>query len=566
MRPELFTEAAEIFLKVCDLKPAERTSALDTACSGNAPLREEVESLLAHDCGSEPAARKPLVIPDYELLRVIGRGGFGEVWLARNKLDRQHCAVKLFRTAAPIEVDGLCQYKRRVAEHPHLVPILHAGEAEGTCYCVMPLADDACASSPLVDPEQYEPMTLAGSLQRQGRLPVEEVVAIGKQMLSALGHLHSKGAHHGDVKPANIMKVRGRWQLGDQGLVGALEADRPRGFSPHYCPPEGPGGAGGDLYALGVTLLQLATGEPPDRLDEVLAGRLKIPGNEAWAAQLTSIIRRALAKEPAQRFRSARDMLDALEAIKPGGRSRIRLAVAATLLVVVGASVIVATSRPWVDSKATASPDGNAGPPVSSLPVPIEIGLRVVLFRGESFDLVGEIGLPLVEARYDDSAEVLVEFSEPAYCYVLALNPDGLVQRCYPPDDQTPPQLQRTLTAPVLEDGTPAYLGLNDAAGAQAFVVAASRDPLPPYAEWIGGFGELPWRRFQTDGVWQFDGERLEPLSALRGELRRRRQVPEAFRASVATLKRSPGIHSVKAILFPVQPLEAAPPPPDVGQ
>jgi serine/threonine protein kinase len=250
--PGRFRQSAEIFLAACDRNPSERAAYITEVCGSDEQLRSDVESLLAFDLepegdGSVTGKAAPVAIPDYELLRPIGHGGVGEVWLGRNGVDGRFRAVKIFPDAIASERDGLREYAQRVEEHPNLVPVEHVGHVEGHCYCVMPLADSADAHAPVLDPDQYEPLTLATELERRGPLPAPEVAEIGRAILAGLDHLHRRGARHGDVNPANIIRLHDRWQLADHGLVSDLGRTRVPGFTPAYCPPEGPGGRGSDL-------------------------------------------------------------------------------------------------------------------------------------------------------------------------------------------------------------------------------------------------------------------------------------------------------------------------------
>ncbi len=261
------------------------------------------------------AVAQPPLVPDYELCRSIGRGGFGEVWLGRSKLSRKYCAIKIIHSHRGVELEGVRQYQQRVEDHPNLVSILHVGETEGFCYYVMPLADNATGSPPLIDQEVYQPLTLQTHLRRRDHLEIDEAVHIVDEVLTALEHLHEKGAIHGDVKPANIFRIRDRWCLGDVGLVTSTERSGPEGHTRGYTPPEGPGGRTGDLYALGVTLFELVTGASPQRLPDFRAGTLATPAIDLQNARLGTYILRATDTDPKARFRAACHMRSALAAM-----------------------------------------------------------------------------------------------------------------------------------------------------------------------------------------------------------------------------------------------------------
>ena len=85
------------------------------------------------------------VIPDHELIHMIGRGGFGEVWLCRNRLDDQYYAAKLFSKLNAIELEGVREYRQHAENNPYLIPIWTVGETQSCYFYIMPRADDAAS-------------------------------------------------------------------------------------------------------------------------------------------------------------------------------------------------------------------------------------------------------------------------------------------------------------------------------------------------------------------------------------------------------------------------------------
>ncbi len=121
---------------------------------------------------------------------------------------------------------------------------------------------------------------------------------------------------------------------------------------------------------------------------------------------------------------------------------------------------------------------------------------------------LGRIGIDVFEGRYqDDDVRVHARLSAPAYCYVIALNPDGKDQLFFPEDPGTPPPARAQIDAPA--DSFIGF-GLTDGVGLQGVVLVASRQPLPAYAEWVKGLASLPWKPDPSTGVWRFDGERFD--------------------------------------------------------
>jgi serine/threonine protein kinase len=224
----------------------------------------------------------PPVIPDHTLLRPIGRGAYGEVWLARNVMGALR-AVKVierrqFDSDRPYEREfaGIQRYEPVSRSADGLVHVLHVGRnnAEGYFYYVMELADaaisksdPAATDSPINDPliTDYRPRTLRSDLQHVGRLPVADCLRVALDVAGGLARLHDYGLVHRDVKPGNIIFVEGRAKLADIGLVATENEGRTFVGTEGYIPPEGPGSSPADLYALGMVLYEASTGYPPDR-------------------------------------------------------------------------------------------------------------------------------------------------------------------------------------------------------------------------------------------------------------------------------------------------------------
>jgi len=209
-------------------------------------------------------------IPDHTLLRCIGRGGYGEVWLARDAIGGFHAVKIIYRKTFPRpepferEFRGIQTFAPMSRSHPGLVHILHVGrnDLRGCFYYVMEAADDEISGAS-IDPDRYAPRTLSRDIARSGRLPVRECVQLGLDLASALDHLHQRQLIHRDVKPANIIFVNGQPKLADVGLVrtmGSDGAEVTRVGTSGYLAPEGPGTANADVYALGKTLYEAATG------------------------------------------------------------------------------------------------------------------------------------------------------------------------------------------------------------------------------------------------------------------------------------------------------------------
>lgn len=212
-------------------------------------------------------------IPDHEVLRKIGGGSYGEVWLARGVTGAMR-AVKVVRRedfedeqGFEREFEGILKYEPISRDHAGLVNILHVGrsEEEGEFYYyVMELGDDIRAGNK-INPVEYDPRNLRTDMKAASGIPLDPdvVIEVGLCLSEALTHLHEKGLAHRDIKPSNIIFVDGKPKLADIGLVAA-RGQRTFVGTEGFVPPEGPGSAQADVYGLGKVLYEMATGK--DRL------------------------------------------------------------------------------------------------------------------------------------------------------------------------------------------------------------------------------------------------------------------------------------------------------------
>jgi TolB-like protein len=274
-----------------------------------------------HEQKEEASAEQPVLdaphIADLELLRCIGHGSYGEVWLARNILGTYR-AVKIVERKAfedeeafEREFSGLQQFEPVSREHDGFVAILHVGRnrAEGFFYYVMELADNELSGG-RIEPETYAPKTLSNELARCGRLSVEQAAQLGLSLSQALAALHQRGLVHRDVKPSNIIFVKGHAKLADIGLV-ARTGEKMRLGTEGYIPPEGPGKPQADLYSLGMVLYEATTGT--DRLDyPALPTDFDTMTEREAFLKLNSIILRACDTDLRKRYKIAIEISDDL--------------------------------------------------------------------------------------------------------------------------------------------------------------------------------------------------------------------------------------------------------------
>lgn len=260
------------------------------------------------------------LLPQFKFGDLIGRGGMGAVYRAwQRSLDRT-VAVKIL----PVDlVTGADQHFavrfRQEAltmarlSHPGIVSVYEAGEAGGLLYIVM---------------EFIEGSDVARLIRSEGKLAPEAVTALLAQVCDALHYAHENGVVHRDIKPANLLLTRdGRVKIGDFGLAKHHEA-APAGLTrsnvalgtPDFLAPEAwtPGttlDGRADVYALGVTLYQMLTGEIPRGFWEMPSARV---GTDA---RFDAIIERALQPKPEARYQSSAELRRDLEKIQTEPRS-----------------------------------------------------------------------------------------------------------------------------------------------------------------------------------------------------------------------------------------------------
>ncbi len=260
----------------------------------------------------------------YRLEGELGRGATAIVYRARDvRLDRP-VAIKVFNPEL-VGAAGAERFMREIAleaqlNHPHIVPLLDTGDVAGTPYFIMPCIDGE---------------TLRARLDRERELPVDDAVQITRDVAVALAYAHERGIVHRDIKPENILLTAGTAVVADFGIarvlseVGAAQRLTQTGLTLGTVPYMSPEQAlaepvidgRSDIYSLGCMLFEMLAGEAPHTgpsAQAIIAKRLGEPPRSARQLRasvspaLDRVVRQTLAVNPADRFASAQQLIDAL--------------------------------------------------------------------------------------------------------------------------------------------------------------------------------------------------------------------------------------------------------------
>jgi TolB-like protein/Tfp pilus assembly protein PilF len=373
-----FASAKRVFCDAIDRPPSDRAAFLTDACGGDQALRREVESLLARDDqvgsfierpaaelfaeagGQHPSAPAtptvsvdPTLLPfspqlpigttlgGYVVEALLGAGGMGEVYRARDVRLRRPVAIKILTgehagDRAPAALLREARHASALA-HPGICAVHEVGTADGIPFIVMELVDGE---------------TLRARVIRCGRLSAREVVSYGVRIADALDHAHGRGLVHRDLKTVNVMIDSGdrvkvldlglaRWlpdAAGREASAASVSETRVPAGTLEYMAPEvllgAPADGRSDLWSLGVLLFEMVSGTTPfkgrtpfDTASSVL--RAELPWPRGVPLGLRLVIGRCLAVGPADRYQCAADVRAALEALRSARGTRRFIAGAA---------------------------------------------------------------------------------------------------------------------------------------------------------------------------------------------------------------------------------------------
>ncbi|MCP5536142.1 MAG: hypothetical protein H7A51_07870 [Akkermansiaceae bacterium] len=324
----------------------------------------------------KPTFNEHTVLDGYRLIRFIGRGGFGEVWLCRSEVMGDYRALKMISTSNPghleKEYQSLLHYRNAAARlrSPHLVAIEHVNHDKNGLYYIMPLADGLGSEDP-GDPD-WVPMSLAAKIEAQRNRPgwfsSREIVDTVGKILQALQTVSDAGLVHRDVKPDNILYFNGQPCLGDVSLLGEDAAIITRRGTPGYGTPSWYIGGHPDMYGAAATLYTLLTGNSPDKMGRTAflwppqgQDRFSESERSEWK-RLHGVIRRATEEAVAERYVDFNAMAKDLEGVAPEkakpSKAHMTMAVLGMALMVM--LVIAWMSRPVGESRAQDSGEAQA--------------------------------------------------------------------------------------------------------------------------------------------------------------------------------------------------------------
>ena len=344
MTPERWQQIQDVLEKALELAPDQRSGFLDQACSSDPSLRQEVETLLASGDGvrssflESSALRVTLTsgtkLGEYEVKSVLGSGGMGEVYRARDSRLGRDVAIKVLPSFLSTDSERLRRFEQEARaaaalNHPNILAVFQMGTYEGAPYLVS---------------ELLEGETLREQIKR-GRLSVRKVIDYGVQIARGLAAAHEKGIIHRDLKPENLFVTKaGRVKILDFGMA---KLTQPQSSSQNDAPTLTEGTEAGvvmgtvgymapeqvrgqradhraDIFAFGAILYEMLAGKSafqkltsPDTMSAILnedpPGISQVVANISPAMQ--RVVHRCLEKNPEQRFQSASDLAFALDAL-----------------------------------------------------------------------------------------------------------------------------------------------------------------------------------------------------------------------------------------------------------
>ncbi|MFN3240080.1 MAG: protein kinase domain-containing protein [Planctomycetota bacterium] len=292
-------------------------------------------------------------IAGYRMIDVLGKGGMGTVYRAEQTSLHRQVALKVLNSAQTQDAAFVSQFvaEARAAaklQHPNVVSVFDVEHDGDLYYYAMELMHDGSC-------EDW--------LKQNGVMPVDRAMQVVADAAAGLAYAESLGIVHRDIKPDNLMlDQHGAIKIADLGLASTSsdqQEDRAIG-TPHFMAPEQvlkqPLDHRTDLYALGCTFYRLVTGKTPFRgqtVKDILRAQVKEPAEPANKAnsdvpqEVAAIIQRLMAKDPGDRYQTANELLEELEALlQPPQKRGLWIGLAAAAVVVAGGAIYWAVTKP----------------------------------------------------------------------------------------------------------------------------------------------------------------------------------------------------------------------------
>jgi serine/threonine protein kinase/Tfp pilus assembly protein PilF len=344
MSPNDWQKLEELFNSAVSLSPSERVAFIADKCQSNETLRRELEMMLAHDQAAGEFIESPAYVVEaktiaddsdeawvgqsfgqYQIVRVLGRGGMGVVYLAFDEVLRRNVALKFLHDGVATDTTRLFRFKQEARaasalNHPNILTIFDFGDNHEHQFTVT---------------EYVEGVTLRERMMRQN-ISLKETLDLCSQIASALAAAHAAGIIHRDIKPENIMlRHDGLIKILDFGLakladtaIRDLEKSTEVNTTPgmvigtvQYMSPEQLRGqkvdGRTDIWSLGVILYEMLAGRPPfsgETQSDMIAMILQTKPAFDWRtaacpAELEWILKKALAKDHDERYQSVKELL-----------------------------------------------------------------------------------------------------------------------------------------------------------------------------------------------------------------------------------------------------------------
>ena len=357
----------------------------------------------------------------YRVDRELGAGGMATVYLAHDIKHDRDVAIKVLHPDLGAALGGerfLSEIRTTARlQHPHILPLLDSGEADGLLYYMMPLVTGE---------------TLRARLERERQLPIADAVRIAREVASALDYAHRQNVIHRDIKPENILLHDGSALVADFGIALAVQSAGGQrmtqtGLSlgtPQYMSPEQAMGertidARSDIYALGAMTYEMLVGEAPfiGNSVQAIVARVLTEEPRAISVQRKSVpagveqaVLRALQKLPADRFDNAKEFIEALG--REGQPTVMRTSAGATATRASRSLLAVVVLLTLITSVAgfgwwRAAQDGASAPEPAQFAVPLRDSVPLVLGSSERPG-VGRPSTPAMAISPDGQTIVVV--------------------------------------------------------------------------------------------------------------------------------------------------------------